>query len=117
MLFKKVFLVICFLFIYINCVYGDTLVLFYSTNCPACKKLDKILDEKNIKNELAKIPILRYNIDKKSDMTLMEKIRQKSKLKIKFLVPQYYILDDKSEIIKGDVGYKSEKEFLEWLSK
>lgn len=81
-------------------------VYFGAEWCPYCKKMEHLLAEKDVSKKLSDFVVLK--LDKDLDLDLVERYNVKS-------IPHYMLIDKNENIIKKNVGYKNQKEFLNWL--
>ena len=81
-------------------------VLFTADYCSWCEKQKEVLQEGKVLIKLKSYVICFVDTQKRKD--LAEKFKVKT-------IPNYFILDQKGEVLKKHVGYKNAKDFSDWL--
>ncbi len=87
------------------------LLVFFSKWCIPCQKMEhEVFSTSKIKNKIKQKELLYLTID--IDLDKNKEIVSKYNVKA---IPFYVIIDKKENIVKKDEGFKSSREFNNWL--
>jgi thioredoxin-related protein len=83
------------------------IVFFTADYCGWCKKQKEVAFDPDVVNELNKDYIVCY-VDTVENKDISGKYKVRT-------IPAYFIVDEKENVIKKNVGYKNKADFLRWL--
>jgi thioredoxin 1 len=85
------------------------LVFFTAEWCGWCKEMkEKTIKDSEVENAIFQDKVICY-------IDMDKNIQLKNKFKIN-KIPAYLILNEKQEILEKSFGFKTKKEFLEWIN-
>lgn len=79
---------------------------FGADRCVYCKKMETLLEDKDVANSLSEYIILKVDVDLELDL--------KKKYSVK-AIPDYMLINKDEVVLKRHKGYKDKNSFLEWL--
>lgn len=74
--------------------------------CGYCKKMEKVLEDKQVSANMNDYIVLKLNKDFNENLSKRYNVKS---------IPDYMIIDKDENILKRHKGYKDKKEFLNWL--